>query len=369
VNRPVTDARTAQQGLGPAWFGLTLATILWGLVALWVQWSRLTAPTGWWAIDSRRVLDVTGVWLAGGDPYSVYGFVYSPFAVLVALPFRVVGEWSWFAVEVAALVWIMLDSSKGVGWPSRAMVVLAGLLFLPVMSDLQLGNVTIVLSALGLIAIRSNRVGSGLAFGVALAAVPKPLFVPLLLWMLRYRRQSLAGTIAGGLIASAVGVVVMGQDRYLSFLSTLAAGGGLPSDFVGNLGLSSVSPTLSVIGNIVALGAVSAGIVFLTAESSLMVASLSGVFMGTYAGLYSAVPMLIGLPVFAKSYGRRALAIAGLSFGFLLAMPLMAAASMVVGAVPLPRRRRQTESVAPVSVSTLPRASGAPEAGVAADRS
>jgi hypothetical protein len=354
MNERHSEVQTSERGLGPVWFGLTAATILWGLAVLWVQWPHLTEPSGWWAIDSRRVLGVADLWLAGGDPYSVYGFVYSPFAVLVALPFRVVGEWGWFAVEVAALVWIMLDASRGLGWPSRAVVVVAGLLFLPVMSDLLLGNVTIVLTALGMVAIRSNRVGAGLAFGIALAAVPKPLFIPLLLWMVRYRRRSLAGTIAGGLVASAVGVLVMGPDRYLSFLSALAAGAGIPSDFVGNLGLSSVSPALGVFGNVLALDAAVAGILFLSADSSLMLVSLSGVFMGTYAGLYSAVPMLISLPVLAASYRRRAFAIVGLSFGFLVAMPLVAAASMVVAAVPVRRPWRRLKSALPVPVSSPP---------------
>ena len=68
-------------------------------------------------------------------------------------------------------------------------MIVAGVLFLPAMSDLLLGNVTIVLTALALIAIRTDRIGAGVAFGVALAAVPKPLFIPLLLWMVAYRRQ------------------------------------------------------------------------------------------------------------------------------------------------------------------------------------
>ena len=354
MSGPDSEARTTGRVLDPAWFAVVAGTILWGLSVQSMQWPHLTDPTGWWAIDSRRVLDVTGVWLAGGDPYSVYGFVYAPFALLVALPFRVVGEWGWFAVEVAALVWIMLDASKELEWPSRAVVVIAGLLFLPATSDLLLGNVTIVLAALGLIAIRSNRVGAGLAFGIALAAVPKPLFIPLILWMVRYRRRSLAGTIAGGLIASGVGVLVLGMDRYLSFLSALWSGAGIPSDFVGNLGLSVVSPMLGVIGNVVALAAVGAGIVFLSADSALLVASLAGVFMGTYAGQYAAVPLLISLPILAASHRRRALAIGALSLGFVLAMPLIAAISMVVGAVPSRRRQRQHESMAPVPRSTPP---------------
>ena len=338
MSGPVAEARTTGRVLDPAWFAVVAGTILWGLYVLSVQWPHLTEPTGWWAIDSRRVLDVTSVWLSGGDPYSVYGFVYAPFALLVALPFRVVGEWGWFAVEVAALVWIMLDASKGLRWPSRGVVVIAGLLFLPATSDLLLGNVTIVLTAFGLNAMRSNRVGAGLAFGIALAAIPKPLFIPLILWMLRHRRRSLGGTIVGGLIASAVGVHVLGVDRYLSFLSALSSGAGIPSDFVGNLGLSAVSPMLGVIGNVVALAAVGAAIVFLSADSALVVASLAGVFLGTYAGLYAAVPLLISLPVLAAHHRRRALAIGALSLGFVLAMPLIAAISMVVGAMPSRRR-------------------------------
>ena len=187
-----------------------------------------------------------------------------PFALLVALPFRVVGEWGWFAIEIAALVWIMLDASKSLGWPSRVLVVIAGVLFLPAMSDLLLGNVTIVLTALALIAIRSDRIGAGVAFGIALAAVPKPLFIPLLLWMVAYRRRSLTGTIAGGLVATAVGVLILGVDRYVDFFTALSTGAGIPTDFVGNLGLSAVSPAVGILGNVAAIAAVVAAIAFLS---------------------------------------------------------------------------------------------------------
>lgn len=351
---PRSEARTGSRRLDPAWLGLTVATIAWGFVVLWVQWPRLTEAAGWWAIDSRRVLEVTGVWLSGGDPYSVYGYVYSPFALLVALPFRVAGEWGWCAVEVAALVWIMLDAAGSLGWPSRVLVVIAGIFFLPVMSDLLLGNVTIVLTALALVAVRTDRIGAGVGFGIALAAVPKPLFVPLLLWMVAYRRQSLAGTVVGGLAASAVGILVLGVDRYLSFFTALSTGAGIPTDFVGNLGLSAVSPVVGVIGNVAAVAVVGAAIAFLTAESALVVASLAGVFMGTYAGLYSPLPLLISLPVLAATHRHRALAIGGLSLGFVLALPLTAALSMAAGAARRPQRSRQPESAEAVSVSTPP---------------
>ena len=358
MSTPDAEVRTTRRVLDPDWFAVTMGTILWGLFILSQMWPHLTEPTGWWAIDSRRVLEVTGTWLSGGDPYEVYGFVYSPFALLVALPFRLAGEWGWFAVEVVALVCIMLDASRGLGWPSRTVVVIAGLLFLPARSDLLLGNVTIVLTALGLIAIRQNGVAAGVAFGIGLAAVPKPLFIPLIFWMLRYRRRSLRGTIVGGLVATAAGVIVLGVDRYGSFLSALATGAGIPSDFVGNLGLSALSPTLGVLGNVVALVAVGAGILFLSAESALMVASLGGVFMGTYSGLYAAVPLLISLPVLAVKHRRRALAIGGLSSGFVLAMPLFAAVSMVVGIVPFRRPRRRDESTSPVPLTSIREGSG-----------
>ena len=209
----------------------------------------------------------------------------------------------------------MLESSKSLGWPSRLVVIVAGVLFLPAMSDLLLGNVTIVLTALALIAIRTDRIGAGVAFGVALAAVPKPLFIPLLLWMVAYRRQSLTGTIAGGLAASVVGVLILGVDRYVDFFTALSTGAGIPTDFVGNLGLSAISPAVGILGNVAAIAAVVAAIAFLSVESALVVASLAGVFMGTYAGLYSALPLLISLPILAASHRRRALAIGGLSLG------------------------------------------------------
>ena len=353
MNGTNAEVRTTRR-FDPAWLGLTVATIAWGFVVLRVQWPHLTEASGWWAIDSRRVIEVTGVWLSGGDPYSVYGYVYSPFALLVVLPFRLVGEWAWFAVEVAALVWIMLEISKSLSWPSRILVIIAGVFFLPAMSDLLLGNVTIVLTALALIAVRADRIGTGVAFGIALAAVPKPLFIPLLLWMVAYRRRSLAGTIAGGLVASVIGALILGVDRYMSFLTALLTGGGIPTDFVGNLGLSAVSPVVGVLGNIAALAAVGGAIALLSVDSALMVASLAGVLMGTYAGLYSALPLLISLPILTASHRNRAVAIGGLSLGFVLAMPLIAVISMAAGAVPRPERSRQSKSDDAVSLLAPP---------------
>ena len=75
----------------------------------------------------------------------------------------VVGEWGWFAVEVAALVWIMLESSKSLGWPSRLLVIVAGVLFLPQKIDPQflgtpplaaadtLGQVGLLLALVGIL--------------------------------------------------------------------------------------------------------------------------------------------------------------------------------------------------------------------------
>ena len=150
-----------------------------------------------------------------------------------------------------------------------------------------------------------------------------------------------------------VGVLILGVDRYVDFFTALSTGAGIPTDFVGNLGLSAVSPAVGMLGNVAAIGAVVAAIAFLSVESALVVASLAGVFMGTYAGLYSALPLLISLPILAASHRRRALAIGGLSLGFVFAMPLVAAASMVAGAVPR-RRRTGEKELAPLPVSTQP---------------
>lgn len=327
-----------------AWFAIAVGTTIWGLFIVSIWWSGSTEPGGWWAIDSRRVLEASAVWLAGGDPYGVYGFVYSPLALLAALPFRIAGEWAWFAVEAFALVWIMLKASRGLNSTNRAFVVLTGFLFLPATSDLLLGNVTLVLTAVALIAISSDRVGSGVAFGLGLAAVPKPLFVPIVLWMFRYRRRSLGGVVVGGLIGSAIGIAVLGPDRYWTFISTLANGAAIPSDFVGNNGLSAYSPALGLIGNIVALGVVGVTIALAPLETSLVVASLAGVFMGSYAGLYAALPLLIALPLFASRHRRRAFAISGLTNGFVIAMPLFAVAAMLATVVPFRRTRVPTAS-------------------------
>jgi hypothetical protein len=123
------------------------------------------------------VLEAARLWLAGGDPYSIVGFLYSPVALIVAIPFVSVGEWGWVAVEVVALSWLVLDATRSRSLPVRALALLAGVLYLPVAADLLLGNVTITMTAAALLALRSDRRRSGIVFGLALAAVPKPLFV------------------------------------------------------------------------------------------------------------------------------------------------------------------------------------------------
>jgi hypothetical protein len=310
------------------WFAIAIATILWGVFVLRVWWPHLTEPGGWWAIDSRRVLEATRLWQAGGDPYSILGFLYSPVVLVVAIPFLWVGEWGWVAVEVVALSWLVLDATRSHSLPARALALVAGALYLPAAADLLLGNVTIALTAAALLALRSDRRRSGVAFGLALAAVPKPLFVPLLLWMVVHRRESLKGVVVGGLAGTTFGLIVMSPALYASFVTTLALGGRIPLDFAGNSGLSAISPLLGYLG--IALGLAVTGIALArrSAGTSLVVVTLAGVFTSPYAGLYAGVPLLLALPGFARVRPIRAQIVACLSAGFVLAMPLFAMAAI-----------------------------------------
>ena len=107
------EPRAPGRVLDPGWFAVIAATIASGLYILAAQWPHLTEPTRLVG-DRLPTCHRRRRSLAGrGRPIWRLRLRLCPVrAPLVALPFRVVGEWGWFAVEVAALVWIMLESSK-----------------------------------------------------------------------------------------------------------------------------------------------------------------------------------------------------------------------------------------------------------------
>lgn len=277
---------------------LAIAAIAIGLECLLIfqPWNDI-------AVDFDRVIAAGQLWRSGGDPYRLTGYLYSPAMTAVAslIP---PGTWAiWAAIELA----LVLTFAPRTWWGLLIAITWPG-----VWLDLALGNVTIALTAAGLVALRSDRIRSGLLFGAVLALAPKPMFVLLLVWMVIHRRRSLEGVVISGLLITAFGFVVAGATSYVGFFKALAA--GVDSHFVGNYGLSYISPVLGV----AAFGAVALVALWLIRRPAdgLMAAAIAGTFAGTYVGLYSTILPLAILPSFA---GTRPVAAVRVAMAGLLA--------------------------------------------------
>lgn len=179
VRRKISTAGT------PPWRIIGLASILGGL-AVFVSWH----PSTWVSLDLARVAAAGAEWHAGRDPYAVGGFLYAP-------PMAVVGAllspnvWvAWAAAELAMAVALA---------PRSVPALLVAVTWPGVLSDVALGNVTVVLVVAAMLAMRHDRLAAGVPLGVALAAAPKPMFLMLLLWLLVHRRRTFWGVAVGAL--------------------------------------------------------------------------------------------------------------------------------------------------------------------------
>jgi hypothetical protein len=150
--------------------------------------------------------------------------------------------------------------------------------------------------------------------------------VPVFLWLLVYRRPVLAGTVATGLAATAVGLVLAGPAAYVDWASALAAGRQYAEPFAGNHGVSAVIPELWVpVAAVTAIGLLLV-LVRRGPRVGLIWAVTSGILIAPYAGTYSALPIAIALPAIAPLSPALAFAIVALSpIATTIPLPLYAA--------------------------------------------
>lgn len=292
-----------------AWASLAVVSAVLGIAYI-VGDKQLFAPGGWFALDGRRLLAASSAWLAGGEPYAVQGFVYSPVALVLAAP------WTLLPQALAVLAWIATSAALAAIATARTLQtrplleVLIGVVgvigFLPMLADLALANVTIVLVVAILPVLRTNRIWAGLAFGVLAAAFPKPLVIPILLWALVWRRQAVIGVVLGGLVATAIAALIAGPTTFGAFLSTLMSGGGISFRFLGNYGISLVSPALALVVGLLSAAAFVIVLLRRGVVVGLAWAGAVGILIAPYAGIYASLPMLVALPGLAAIAPGRA---------------------------------------------------------------
>jgi hypothetical protein len=315
-----------------AWFATVMFVVIFGVG----EFARWVVTEDWWAIDMQLVLDAGARLVAGAPPlYSDPKFLYPPLAAVVAIPFLDLDP---FLVSLAYLAFKVAISLFAVAWLTRGWRpgdrVLAGLalcLSLPFLHDAMLGNANAILAAaIAMAAFGKPSPRSGIALGIAAAIFAKPLLIPVGLWMLVYRRPALQGTIAAGLAATAIGVVIAGPQAYMEWLQALIAGGRFAAPFAGNHGVSAILPDLWM-----AVAAATA-VAFLLVlwrrgeGTGLAWAVTAGILLSPYAGTYSALPIAVAMPFLgavAPWFALSIIALSPVATGF--ALPLYAGLVLV----------------------------------------
>ncbi len=267
----------------------------------------LFAPWMWVGLDFDRVLAAGDAWRTGSDPYAIYGYLYTPAMTAVAslVP---PGTWAvWAAIELAVVVVVA---------PRNAWALVVAMTWPGVWADVVLGNVTIILVAAAMLAIRMDRFAVGMPLGALLALSPKPMFIFVLVWLAIQRPHSLLGVVSAAAAVTAVGAIVAGPTAYGRFVVALIR--GVDPQFVGNVGLSYISPILGFVAFMV-VGTL-AIVLVRRPEDELMAAGIAATFAGTYVGLYSTILPLAILPRYglANPSVARRIAAVGLASPFVL---------------------------------------------------
>jgi hypothetical protein len=341
----LTQRYSEPMGLSPrlrlAWFAVTAFVVIYGIgeFATWVFIDPAGGP-GWWAIDLRLVVDA-GARVAASQPiYADSRFLYPPLAALIGLPLARL-DFSVVSIVYAGLkIAIAIGAVESIARDRpRIQQLAAGLLLilsLPFLHDVMLGNTNVLLvGAMVPAMFGRDRARNGLLLGLATAAFAKPLVLPVLLWLLVWRRRTLLGTILSGLGATAGAALISGPAAYLDWFHTLIGGTRFAAPFAGNHGVTAVVPELWL--PVAALTTV--GVVLVLARraewTGLAWAATAGLLIAPYAGTYSALPMALAVPGLARTAPAFTLAMVALSTvatGFLLplyAVALLAAALML----------------------------------------
>ncbi len=139
-------------------------------------------------------------------------------------------------------------------WVSAALIATGALIWPPNLHDLVLGNVmTLYVGAVAIAVARRGWLGA-VPLGIVLALAAKPAAVPFLLWLAVARPHDAARTVGVAIIGSAVAAMIVGPASYVAYVLALPHMTALATSFTGNLGLVTLSPTVALVGMVVAWG-------------------------------------------------------------------------------------------------------------------
>lgn len=249
------------------------------------------------------------------------------------------------AISVAlVLVGVALET-RGHHRVDRVLVAIAAVSFGPVVYEILLGQTTLLLATALYPAVRRDGYWNGVPLGVALALAPKPMLLPVLAWMLVWRRRALLASLVTAAALTGGAVVLTGWDRYAEWTAAAAGLGhtALSGDFAHanfSLWAQGVSPLSLVIGAAIA-GATGWAIVR-DPTRGFVAALFASLLLAPYTLIYAASIMLLAVRpmlVFAPRATRLLAFVASLA---VLYMTLLAPWSLVGLIVCLPLGQLRT---------------------------
>ena len=286
---------------GPALGGLAFLTALVGTVAIAI------AAQNVWAADAHRNL-AAAVALQNGTFGSVSDYLYSPLAAVLTVPALAlptdVAVVAWLVLKVAVLAVGTAVATRGLSREVRLLLGVVVVGFLPILYDLELGNVTvIVLAALAAIAWTPDRLATGIPLGLVLATAPKPQLIPVLVWLAFAHRRALVGALVTAAVATLAGLALAGPAPYTAWIDALRAPAYLSGGDVINLALWALPPIVALPAAAVALGA------FVVALRrgywpGLLAANCVGLLLAPYTLIYGAGLLLVAAPAAVRASPR-----------------------------------------------------------------
>ncbi len=315
--------------------GVALLNVVTG-VSAWI----IVAPAAW-AVDAQRNLAAAEALLSGNFG-TVEGYLYSPLAALMTAPFArmpdAIAIGMWLAFKTLLIVVGALVALRGRPAAERIAAAIAAVAFLPIVYDLELGNVTVLLvAALALVAWCDDGYLAGVPLGLMLATAPKPQLIFVLAWMILYRRRSLAGAIATAAAATGLAVLVVGPDSYRAWIEALRAPPYLAGSQVINKSLTALPMPLAVMSVVASLGL--ALVAVRRGRWPALTAALAlGLLISPYTLVYAAGIFVVAAPALWMGAPRVLLALAlAAPVGLVVAFPawvgaVLAAAAFLPGA-------------------------------------
>jgi hypothetical protein len=291
----------------PALVGLAFLTALVGGFAV------VRAAQNVWAVDAHRNL-AAAVALLNVTFGSVPDYLYSPLAAALTVPALAlptdVAVVAWLALKIALLAVGTAVATRGLGGIDRQLLGAAVVGFLPILYDLELGNVTvIVLAGLAAIAWTPDRAATGIPLGLILATAPKPQLVPVLVWLAVTHRRALVGVVVTAALATLVGLALTGPVPYAAWVEALRAPAYLNSGEVINLALWSLPPVVAVPSALAAIGAF-----YLALRRGywpgLLGAICVGLLLAPYTLIYAAGLLPVAAPAAVRASPRAVLGLA-----------------------------------------------------------